>query len=179
MPSGAWSEVCTGQHNYMMWIVTYHDDIPHEHDGTFLLNDRVQVAADFSDGVRSREHVKMAVLHGNSSNPGNFWWMGSTSHVGFSVFLHWASPQAVDRGTLSRYRGYRGNSGPGSIVGIATTYRLDGPGIESPWGARFSTPVQTGPEAHPASCTMGTRSFLGVRCGPGVTLTPHPLLVLR
>jgi len=26
---------------------------------------------------------------------------------------------------------------------------------------------------------MGTRSFLGVRCGPGVTLTPHPLLVLR
>jgi len=46
-------------------------------------------------------------------------------------------------------------------------------------GARFSAPVQTGPEAHPASCTMGTGSFPGVRCGWGVTLTPHPLLVPR
>jgi hypothetical protein len=26
----------------------------------------------------------------------------------------------------------------------------------------------------PASCTMGTGSFLGVKCGQGVTLTPHP-----
>jgi len=26
----------------------------------------------------------------------------------------------------------------------------------NPGGARFSTPVQTCPEAHPASCTMGT-----------------------
>jgi hypothetical protein len=33
--------------------------------------------------------------------------------------------------------------------------------------ARFFTPVQTGPEAHPASCTMGTGSFPGVkRPGP-------------
>jgi len=45
-------------------------------------------------------------------------------------------------------------------------------------GARFSAPVQTGPEAHPASCTMGIGSFPGVRCGQGVTLTPH-LLVQR
>ena len=67
--------------------------------------------------------------------------------------------------------------GPGSVVGIATGYRLDGPGIESRWGARFSAPVQTGPEAHPASCTMGTGSFPGVKSGRGVTLTPHPLLV--
>jgi len=41
-------------------------------------------------------------------------------------------------------------------------------------GARFSAPVQTGPEAHPASCAMGTGSFPGVRCGRGVILTPHP-----
>jgi len=45
-------------------------------------------------------------------------------------------------------------------------------------GARFSTPVQTGPGAHPAPCTMGTRSFLGVKSGRGVTLTPQSLLVL-
>jgi hypothetical protein len=51
--------------------------------------------------------------------------------------------------------------GPGSSVGIATGYGLDGPGIESRWGARFSAPVQTGPGAHPASCTMGTGSFPG------------------
>ena len=28
-------------------------------------------------------------------------------------------------------------SGPGSVVGIATGYRLDGPGIESRWGRDF------------------------------------------
>jgi len=44
-------------------------------------------------------------------------------------------------------------------------------------GARFSAPVQTGPGSHPASCTMGTGSIPGVKCGRGVTLTPHPLLV--
>jgi hypothetical protein len=48
----------------------------------------------------------------------------------------------------------------GSSVGIATAYGLDGTGIES-LEARFSTPVQTGPEAQPAPCTMGTGSFLG------------------
>ena len=62
----------------------------------------------------------------------------------------------------------------GSSVGIATAYGLDGPGIASRWGTRYSAPVQTGPEAHPASCTMGTGSFPGVRCGRGVTLTPTP-----
>jgi len=29
--------------------------------------------------------------------------------------------------------------------------------------ARFSAPVQTGPETHAASCKMGTGSFLGVK----------------
>ena len=48
-----------------------------------------------------------------------------------------------------------------SVVGVATRYRLDGPMIESRWGARFSAPVQTGPGAHPASCTVGTGSFPG------------------
>ena len=40
-------------------------------------------------------------------------------------------------------------------------------------GVRFSTPVQTGSEAHPASYTMGTGSFPGVKqLGHGVD---HPL----
>jgi len=64
--------------------------------------------------------------------------------------------------------------GPGSAVGIATGYGLDGPGDRIPVVARFSATVQTGPRAHPASLTMGTGSFPGVKGGRGVTLTPHP-----
>ena len=65
-------------------------------------------------------------------------------------------------------------SGPGSSVGIATGYGLDGPEIESRWGAIFTEPVQTGPGTHPASCTKGTGSFPGVKSGRSVRLTPHP-----
>jgi hypothetical protein len=66
---------------------------------------------------------------------------------------------------------------PGSVVRMATGYGLDGPGIESQWEAKFSAPFQTGPGAHPASYTMGTGSFPGVKSGRGVTPTPHLLLV--
>ena len=65
-------------------------------------------------------------------------------------------------------------SGSGSVFDIATGYGLEGPGIESRWGARFSAPVQTGPGAHPTSCKMGTGSFPGANSGRGLTLTPHP-----
>jgi hypothetical protein len=68
-------------------------------------------------------------------------------------------------------------TGPGSSVGIATGYGLDGLGIESWWGWDFPHLSQTDPGAHPASCTMGTGSFPRVKSGRGVTLTPHPLLV--
>ena len=50
-------------------------------------------------------------------------------------------------------------------------------GDRIPVGARFSATVRTGPGAHPASSTMGTGSFPGVKSGQGVTLTLHPLLV--
>ena len=63
-----------------------------------------------------------------------------------------------------------------SSVGVATGCGLDGPGIESQCGvARFSAFVQTGPVAQPASYTMGTGSFPGVkrpRCGVD-DLTPY------
>jgi len=42
-------------------------------------------------------------------------------------------------------------------------------------GARFSALAQTGPGAHPASYTMGTGSFPGLKCGRGVALTTHPI----
>ena len=53
--------------------------------------------------------------------------------------------------------------GRDSLVDITTRYGLDGPGIESRWEQRFSAPVQTGPGTYPASCTMGTESFPGVK----------------
>ena len=50
-------------------------------------------------------------------------------------------------------------------------------GYRIPVEARFSAPVQTGPGAHQASCTVGTGSLPGVKCGRSVNLTPQPLLV--
>ena len=47
-------------------------------------------------------------------------------------------------------------------------------GDRIPVGARFYTPVQTGPGTQQASCAMGTGSFPGVKSGWGVKLTPHP-----
>jgi len=49
--------------------------------------------------------------------------------------------------------------GLGSSVGVVTMGWAVRDRI--PVGMRFSTPVQTGPEAYPASCKMGTVSFPG------------------
>jgi hypothetical protein len=68
--------------------------------------------------------------------------------------------------------------GRDSSVVIATGYGIDGPGIESRWGERFFAQVQTGPEAHPASCTMGTGSFPGAK-RPGRGADQPPLLAPR
>ena len=66
------------------------------------------------------------------------------------------------------------SSGSGSVLGIATGYGLDNPGIESRWRRDF--PHLSRPALGPtlASCTMGTVSFPWVKSGRGVTLTPHP-----
>jgi hypothetical protein len=63
--------------------------------------------------------------------------------------------------------------GQGSSGSIATRYGLDGPGINSCWGARCSAPVHTGLGAHPASYTMGIGSFPTVR-QPGHGNHPSP-----
>jgi hypothetical protein len=65
-------------------------------------------------------------------------------------------------------------SGPGSVAGIAIGYGAGQSGDRMPVEARFSAPVQTGPWAHLASCTMGTGSFPRVKSGRGVTVTPYP-----
>jgi len=68
------------------------------------------------------------------------------------LFIYWP-------GELSRYSD--------SIRAVRSWDRI-------PVGARFSAPVQAGPEAHPASYTTGTGSFLGVkRPGCGVNHPSH------
>ena len=62
------------------------------------------------------------------------------------------------------------------IYNVATDYGLDCLGSNPRWGRDF-LPILTGPGAHPASCTMGTGYFPGVKCSRGVPLTTHPLLV--
>ena len=43
------------------------------------------------------------------------------------------------RATRNNGEVIRRSSGPGSVVGVATAYGLDGPGIESRWGEIFRT----------------------------------------
>jgi hypothetical protein len=71
---------------------------------------------------------------------------------------------------------YINTLGPGNSVGIATELRAGRPGDRIQVGARFSAPAQTGPVAHPASYTMGTGSFPGIKYGWDVLLTTRPLL---
>jgi hypothetical protein len=59
-------------------------------------------------------------------------------------------------------------------IGIATRYGLDAPRDRIPLGARFFAPLQTGPGAHPASCTVRTGSYPGVKWpGRGFDHLPH------
>jgi hypothetical protein len=68
--------------------------------------------------------------------------------------------------------------GANNVVGIATRYGLDGPGIESRWGATFSAPVQSVPGAHPASYTIDT-PFYGDKPAGSWRWSPTPQLAPR
>jgi len=68
------------------------------------------------------------------------------------------------------------DGGPGSSATIATDYGLDDPG-SNPGGKGIFRPSRPPMVAHPASCKMGTGSFPEVKCGRGVLLTTHHLLV--
>ena len=57
---------------------------------------------------------------------------------------------------------------------VQTSYRVGQSGDRIPVEARFSAPVQTGPEAHPASRTMGTGSYQRVK-RPGSGFYHPPL----
>jgi hypothetical protein len=53
--------------------------------------------------------------------------------------------------------------GPGQLSRYSDWLRAGRSGDRIPVGARFFAHVQNGPGVHPASCTMGTGSFLGVK----------------
>ena len=64
-----------------------------------------------------------------------------------------------------------------SSVGIATELRGWTVQGSNPAGGEIFCTCPDRPWAHPASCSMGTGSFPGVKSGRGGTLTPHPLLL--
>ena len=71
---------------------------------------------------------------------------------------------------------YSLNNGPGSSVGIATGYGLDGPGIESRWGRDFphlSRPT-LGPTQPPVEWVTGLSRG---KERPGRDVDPSPILV--
>ena len=67
-------------------------------------------------------------------------------------------------------------SGPGSVVGIATGYGLDGPG-SNPGGGEIFRTCPDRPWGPPSLLYNEYQVFPGVNSVRGVTLTLHPLLV--
>jgi hypothetical protein len=63
--------------------------------------------------------------------------------------------------------------GPDSSVGIATDYGLDGPEIESRWGARFSARPDR-PRGRPRLLYNGYRVFPGGKVRPGRSADHSP-----
>ena len=70
---------------------------------------------------------------------------------------------------------YTNICGPGSSVGIATDYGLDGLGIESRWGEIFGLPDR--PWGPPSLLYNGYRVFPGGEVRPGRAADHSPLLV--
>ena len=52
---------------------------------------------------------------------------------------------------------------PGQLSWYGDSLRAGGSGDRIPLVPRYSTPIQTAPGAHPASYTMGTGSFPGIK----------------
>ena len=69
-------------------------------------------------------------------------------------------------------------NGKTSDGGVTENCYLNCNECESRWGVRFSASPDR-PWGPPTSCTTGTGSFPGVKCGRGVLMTTHPLLVPR
>ena len=69
---------------------------------------------------------------------------------------------------------YKQTSGPGSVVGIATGYGLDGPGIESRWGGEILRACLDWPWAPPSLLYNGYSVFPGSKERPERDADPSP-----
>ena len=67
----------------------------------------------------------------------------------------------------------KASSGPGSVVGIATAYGLDSPGIESRWGEIFRT-CPDRPWGPPSLLYNRYRVFPAGKVRPGRDVDPSP-----
>jgi len=84
--------------------------------------------------------------------------------------MFWEVSMAHDR----KNRTYRYNTcGPSSVVGIATAYGLDGPGIKSRWGEIFRT-CPDRPWGPPSLLYNGYRVYPGGKVRPGRDADPSP-----
>ena len=92
---------------------------------------------------------------------------GRVMHQQFNIQQLYALP------TLYLCVLYLSESGPGSVVGIATAYGLDGPGIECRWGRDF--PHLSRPALRPTQPPVhGYRLFPGGEVLPGRDADPSP-----
>ena len=112
-----------------------------------------------------RYNFSLSSLTQNLRAPLQYNWAGRTVDQ-ISVGVRFSAPVQTIQPPIQRAPGYFRGGG-----------RRKAP--EQSWWGRDFPPVQTGPGAHQASCKMGTGSFPGVKCGRGVLLTTHPLLVPR
>jgi hypothetical protein len=69
---------------------------------------------------------------------------------------------------------YLSQSGPGSVVGIATGYGVDGPVIESRWGGEIFRTCPDRPWGPPSLLYDWYRVFPGGRKRPGRDVDPSP-----
>ena len=104
------------------------------------------------------------------------------THLNFTLYLHCLSCFVNCRKGIRLPNEfvlmYFSHRGPGSVVGIATGYGLDGPGFESRWGEIFRTSPDR-PWGPPSLLHKEYRVFPWGKARPGCNAEPSPLLVPR
>ena len=118
--------------------------------------------------VKFHYSTSLNVTNSNISNP--WWWLW---------LYHWKLHSELLNAHALFFVIYFVISGPGRVVGIATAYGLDGPGIESRWWRDFLHLSR--PALRPTQPPL--QWILGLSRGQGAAgawrITPHPLLVPR
>jgi hypothetical protein len=122
-----------------------------------------------SDGMRGSMKNISQLVSGTVSEP-------ETSWTRCRSVTHWRAKSGEYEACFQISRRHCSVSGPGSVVGIATGYGLDGPGIESRWGRDFPL-LSSRPWGPPSFLYNGYRVFPGGKKRPGRDADTSPLLV--